>query len=366
MKIGIDAQHLSRPLAGIGRYTWEVLKQIARHPVEIIAYLPNKPVVDINLVPNVRFKVSGFSSNIGRTLWAQSVLAYHANRDQLDVFWGPAHRLPFLLKHQLRTAVTIHDLTWKMAPDTMKRSTYWLDRICMPYAVKRATVVMSDSNCTTSDLKRLRLTTPEKIHTVPLGYTQLPEPGEFAELKSLGIEDNYFLFVGTLEPRKNLYRLLTAYSKLHPKVKDQAQLVIVGGKGWGKHSLIDIIHQLDLGKRVSVLGYIDDSTLSTLYKHAMFLAMPSLYEGFGLPALEAMANGLCLLGSQNTSIDEIAQECGLMINPVNEEEIVTALNRLICDSGLRYKLSFAAKEKASAFQWIKCSASMLNLLKKPS
>jgi glycosyltransferase involved in cell wall biosynthesis len=362
MRIGIDAQHLSQPLTGIGRYTWEVLKQIATNPVEIVAYLPNKPVVDTRLVPNVRFKASDFSSNIGRTFWAQTVLPYHANRDQLDVYWGPAHRLPFFLKPHLRTAVTIHDVTWKMAPETMKRSTYWLDRICMPYALERATVVMADSNCTASDLKRFQLAAPDKVHTVPLGYTQLPKPGEFYELKPLGIEENYFLFVGTLEPRKNLHRLLRAYSKLSPTVRDQARLVIVGGKGWGKHSLIDTIEQLGLGKRVCILGYINDSMLSTLYKHAKFLAMPSIYEGFGLPALEAMANGLCVLGSKDTSIEEIAHNCGLMVNPLSENEILVALDRLISDDLLRRRLVVSARQRASNYQWHQCSTATFELL----
>jgi glycosyltransferase involved in cell wall biosynthesis len=362
MRIGIDAQHLSQPLTGIGRYTWEVLKQIATNPVEIVAYLPNKPVVDTRLVPNVRFKASDFSSNIGRTFWAQTVLPYHANRDQLDVYWGPAHRLPFFLKPHLRTAVTIHDVTWKMAPETMKRSTYWLDRICMPYALERATVVMADSNCTASDLKRFQLAAPDKVHTVPLGYTQLPKPGEFHELKPLGVEDNYFLFVGTLEPRKNLHRLLMAYSKLGPTIRDQAQLVIVGGKGWGKHSLTDTIEQLDLGKRVCVLGYVDDATLSTLYKHAMFLAMPSIYEGFGLPALEAMANGLCILGSKNTSIEEISNGCGLMVDPLNDVSILDALRQLISEKHLREQLAAYSVKTTSVYEWSTCSDRILKIL----
>lgn len=364
MRIGIDAQHLSQSLTGIGRYTWEVLKQLATYPVEIIAYLPQRPIVDTNAVPNVRFEVSNFSSNVGRTLWAQTVLPYKANRDQLDVFWGPAHRLPFLLNSRLRTAVTIHDITWKIAPETMKRSTYWLDRICMPYALKRASVVISDSDCTTGDLRRLQLTTPDKVHTVHLGHTQLPEAGEFDKLRPLGVKDNYFLFVGTLEPRKNLRRLIMAYSKLHPAVRDEAQLVIVGGKGWGTDDLIGIVNQLSLSSRICILGYVNDKMLSTLYKHAMFLAMPSIYEGFGLPALEAMANGLCVLGPKNTSVQEIAQGCGLMVNPLIEEEIVSALERLIKDRDLRQKLSSKAEHNALAYQWSTCSAATLKAFSK--
>ena len=362
MKLGIDAQHLSHALTGIGRYTWEMIKQLSLQPIEIVAYLPSKPVVDIALTPQVHFNISNFSSNIGRTLWAQTILPWQANQDQLDAFWSPAHRLPFLLNRSVNSVVTIHDLTWKIVPQTMKRSTYWLERICMPYALKTSHVIVSDSFATTRDLLSMHMADSQKIHTIHLGHTELPDARPRSDLYDLGLKKDYFLFVGTLEPRKNLSHLLSAYSSLPPRVKDQAQLVIVGGRGWGKLNLADLLVEHELTNHVHVLGFVDDTLLSTLYQHALFLAMPSIYEGFGLPVVEAMSRGLCILGSRGTSIEEIAQDAGLMINPLNVQNIAQGLQQLITSAELRESLAASSRIVASGFTWKKCSQELMQAI----
>jgi glycosyltransferase involved in cell wall biosynthesis len=354
MKLGIDAQHLSHALTGIGRYTWEMLKELAKQPIEIVAYLPNAPVVDTSLVPDVKFRISSIPSSLGRTIWAQTILPWQARQDDLDLFWSPAHRLPFLLPRSLTCAVTIHDLTWKIVPETMKRSSYLLERVCMPHALRRAKVILSDSQATTLDLERLKMADKQKISTISLGHTALPSARSWSELEALGLQQDYFLFVGTLEPRKNLPALLTAYASLAPQVKQSTQLVIVGGRGWGDLNLSDLVAQHQLQSRVKVLGFVDDKLLSSLYQHAQFLAMPSLYEGFGLPALEAMSNGRCVLGSAGTSIEEIVQNCGLLVDPLNTAQIAQALHALISQPQLRERLAANARQVAASFTWEKC------------
>jgi glycosyltransferase involved in cell wall biosynthesis len=362
MRVGIDAQHLSHALTGIGRYTWEMIKQLAQQPVEIVAYLPSQPVVDITTVPQVQFKISDFNSNLRRTAWAQTVLPWQANRDHLDAFWSPAHRLPFLLNRSIRSVVTIHDVTWKIAPHTMKRSTYWLERLCMPHALKKSQVIVSDSYATTQDLLRLQMADPQKIRTIHLGHTQLPHAGPRSDLHASGLQKDYFLFVGTLEPRKNLHALLSAYASLAPAVKDQAELLIVGGRGWGALNLPDLLVKHQLTEHVKVLGFVDDAQLSTLYQHALFLAMPSIYEGFGLPVVEAMSKGLCVLGARETSVEEIAQSAGLMINPHDVQDIAQALQQLITNAALRENLSSSARMTASRFTWERCSQELLHAM----
>ncbi|MFM7330055.1 MAG: glycosyltransferase family 4 protein [Brachymonas sp.] len=363
MKLGIDAQHLSHDLTGIGRYTWEMLKELSQQPTQIVAYLPSAPVVDTASLPQVQFKIANMPSSLGRTLWAQTVLPWQAQQDDLDVFWSPAHRLPWLLSRRIPTAVTIHDVTWKIVPETMRRSTYWLERLCMPWALRRAQAILSDSQATTRDLVRLGMADAKKIHTVALGRTALPEPGPAGMLQARGIEPNYFLFVGTLEPRKNLSALLAAYASLQAQVKRSMQLVIVGGRGWGNLNLPDLLAQHQLHSHVKVLGFVDDALLSTLYKHAQFLAMPSLYEGFGLPALEAMAQGRCVLASAGTSIAEIVQDCGLLVDPRNTPQIARALHQLITEPAICQQLAAQAAQVAARFTWAGCGQQTLQALR---
>ena len=178
------------------------------------------------------------------------------------------------------------------------------------------------------------------------------------------IEQDYFLFVGTLEPRKNLSRLLQAYSKLSVHVKEQAYLVIVGGKGWGKVDVNKIVEDLDLVKYVGMHGYVDDSKLLNLYKNARFLAMPSLYEGFGLPLLEAMVQGVPVLTSNNSSMPEVAGNAGLFVDAKDVDSIKSSLEILITNEAVRKKLAENAKRNASRFDWSKSAKELLSVFER--
>jgi glycosyltransferase involved in cell wall biosynthesis len=353
MKIGVDARLLSRPLAGMGRYTLEMCRALSKQ-ANISLYLyspaPIHPEVEINLgCANIR--TGNWNNGLLRQLWTESSLPLWAKSDGVDVFWGPAHRLPRLLPRDLARVVTIHDLVWKYAGDTMRPLSRVLERYQMPAAVQAADEVVADSNATADAVVEEFFVNRNKLSVVLLGASLAENVAPFGILKDWGISRPYFLFVGTLEPRKNLIRLLTAYSHLSDSTKDQAALVIAGGKGWGDIDINDTVADLGLEKYVRILGYVDESTLATLYANALFLAMPSLYEGFGLPLVEAMVSGTPVLTSNNSSMREIAGNAGLLIDPLDTNSIKNGLELLACNHNERRALANSARENATRFNW---------------
>lgn len=352
MKIGVDARALTRPLTGIGRYTFEMCKVLSSFPeVELQLYSPSPIVHGFPERSNIEIKTSCFHSSYARQIWSETVLPSEVKKNRPDVFWGPAHCLPRFLPKEVPSVVTIHDLVWKFAGDTMRSATLWLERFHMPFAVKKAQQIIADSKATAEAIKQEFQAHDSRITVITPGVTLLQDKRNDSLLQEYGIDKDYFLFVGTLEPRKNLQNLLKAYSSLPVEIKNQAQLIIAGGQGWGKLELEKIIRDLNLKDQVRLIGYVDEFMLATLYANARFLAMPSLYEGFGLPLAEAMSFGVPVLTSNNSSMPEVCQEAGLLVDPLDIHSISKGLIQLITDKKLHSTLASFAKTSASRFDW---------------
>ena len=161
----------------------------------------------------------------------------------------------------------------------------------------------------------------------------------------------YYLFVGTLEPRKNLERLIHAHSILPNSIRNTTKLLIIGGKGWGDVNVEKIVKKFSMQENVEFWGYVDDSILAELYANALFLAMPSLYEGFGLPLIEAMAFGIPMLTSNRSSMPEVAEGAGIFVDPLNLASISKGLGLLLTDPSLRKNLGDRAAIRANKFDW---------------
>jgi glycosyltransferase involved in cell wall biosynthesis len=284
-------------------------------------------------------------------LWSQTVLPRAAARDGVNVFWGATHRLPRFLPARIARVVTIHDLVWKHAGETMRPLSLWMEKRLMPEAVRLADRILAVSQNTADDLLAEYPAARDKVRVVHLGVTSLQSPDTPASLLPLGIEKPYFLFVGTLEPRKNLRRLLAAFAQIPLSVRQRHQLVIVGGKGWGGVNVPAIVAELGLADNVRLPGYVSDAQLATLYAHARFLAMPSVYEGFGLPLLEAMSQGVPVLTSHASSLPEVAGDAGVLVDPLNEGSIAEGLLTLLMNEEKRSALAARARANAERFSW---------------
>ena len=353
MKIGVDARLLSEKHHGISRYTHEVLTRLVKEPAEFFLYSPENIISNNSWdFQNVNLRTSTFSGGkVTRILWSQIQLPYQVREDQLDVFWGPCHRIPRFIPKNVAKVVSIHDLVWKHAPDTMRIWNRLSEQLFMPQSIRAANHIITDSNYVKESLASAYPFTLQKTSVINLGPSIFPNAGEPEDLKSLGVHKPYILFVGTLEPRKNLPRLLRSFGALEEHLRNKVKLVIAGGAGWGSTDIGSYVEELKLTQQVVLLGEVEDKHLSTLYKHAMFLAMPSLMEGFGLPLVEAMSFGIPILASNNSSMPEIVNDSGVLVDPLCEQDITNALQRLITDKNFRDDLQLRSRKNSERFDW---------------
>lgn len=355
MRVGIDARLLSEKVTGIGRYTAELTRKLVEQPGEFYIYSPQPVVAGSWRQDNVVLRSGNFRSRAGRMLWSQSCLPFWAAKDRVNVFWGTTHRLPRYLPDSVARVVTIHDLVWKHAGETMRPLSRWLEKKLMPEALRLADRVIADSYSTLNGLVEEFPESRDRIRVVYPGATELPEPLGFQSLADLGIDRPYFLFVGTLEPRKNLRRLLEAFSHINGTIRNKALLVIAGGKGWGGVDLDTLVRERGLVGNVLAVGYVNDAQLATLYSHALFLAMPSIYEGFGLPLVEAMSFGVPVLTSATSSLPEVAGDAGILVDPLDAFSIANGLMCMLGNDVNREQLAAKAKARAERFTWEKAA-----------
>ncbi len=365
-RIGVDISSVSEHPAGIGRYAFEVIDRLIQSDHDWILFSNSNYLPPRWIRSNVIY-ITAYRSFLGRfrIIWSQTALPLAASKASLDLFWSPAHRLPLLFPPTVTTALTIHDLVWRHAPSTMRPLGRLLDSTLMTPSVRRADCVITVSRNTEVDLVQEMPFVRGKTFPIGLGASKNVEDTDTDHMLPSGVRSEpYFLFVGTLEPRKNLRRLLIAYAMLDGEVQNRVKLVIVGGMGWGKVNIDEITKAYGISDRVCQLGYVSDPALAALYQKAKFLAMPSLYEGFGLPLLEAMVRGVPVLTSNCASMPEVAGRAGLLIDPLSIVSIRDGLQRMILDDATRAELASYARVEASRYSWDETARQTLAVFEK--
>lgn len=363
IRIGVDVKSLTHPLSGIGRYTSSLLKSMTLNKsFEWILY-SHKPISDYQLSnKNIIFRYLNLPKFINGhyIIWSQLILPFWIKRDEIDLFWSPSHRLPLFLPKSVASVVTIHDLVWKKSPQTMNFFNKLLDSFFMPRSVMMSDKIITVSKSTENDLLEEMPYAAGKtkvIYEAGIFYSN------YTNINTKNINKKYILFVGTIEPRKNLVRLLEAYALLPKKIKNEYSLYIVGSKGWGKDIIENNINILGIDEYVKVFGYLSDSDLFNTYQKASLLVMPSLYEGFGLPLIEAMNFGLPLVTSNISSMPEIAGNAAVLIDPYSIKSINEALLKVLSNENLKAKLSKCGLKQSKQYNWTKASKSTLELFK---
>jgi glycosyltransferase involved in cell wall biosynthesis len=360
MKIGVDARMLCKPTAGIGRFIIEIGQRIARINPDIIFYTPNNSGNHLSL----NIKASAWSSLTPKSFeqfWAHTILPYSALRDKVEVFWAPSHRLPLFFNKKIAQVLTIHDLVWVQHPSTMKLPSWLLERIHMPYSISKADRVVAISDSTDRDLRQKFPKFQNKFSVIKPGFNNFFTMNDLHLDNDLATRDKYILFVGTFEPRKNLNRLMEAFSMLPMEIKSRHNLVIAGLDGWGGRKFGAQVKHDILAGRIKFLGYVSDEYLKYLYSNALFLTMPSLYEGFGLPILESMSFGVPVLTSDCSSMPEVSGDAAIFVNPSSTESIFDGLMKMIVDDNLRLTLSLNAKKNIENFSWDRCAKQLIGI-----
>ncbi len=307
-------------------------------------------------------------------LWTHARLSTEMALHSPDVLFVPAHVLPLI--HPRASVVTVHDLGYIYYPEAHEAG----DRRYLDWSTRwnahQAAAVLADSEATKADLVDAYGARPEKIHVVYLGrdesLKQVTNPLRLASLRAkYDLAQRYLLYVGTLQPRKNLERVVQAFERLcgRPELAD-VQLVLAGKQGWLYDSLFQQVARAGLGERVVFPGYIPDEDLPALLSAATAFVYPSLYEGFGIPVLEAGGCGVPVITSNTSSLPEVAGDAALLVDPHDVDAIADAMYRLVTDPALAAELARRGRENVKRFSWEKCARETLAVLesvaKKPT
>ncbi|TCD11307.1 glycosyltransferase family 4 protein [Oricola cellulosilytica] len=361
MHIGVDVRNLTVPaITGIGRVLVETARALSERGVSFTFYWPaNRHPSPLDAIAAANHVTSAFSGGPGRVVWGETALPLAVRKAPPDVFWGPAHRLPPFLPASVPALVTIHDLVWHRYPETMTIGRRLADQVLMRAAVARADFIAADSHATAHDVKAV-LGRDAKVIYPGASYTA---PTDCLDLFSrLDLQDGpYALFVGTLEPRKNLVGLLEAFSRARRAACADWRLVIAGGDGWRDSAIRQALDPLLAAGHVRLAGRVDDPELANLYAGARFLAFPSLYEGFGLPVVEAQQYGVPVLASNRGSLPEVTGAGGLLVDPLDIGEMAQGIHVLFTSDEIHDRLAAAARENARRFSWDAAANRMLSL-----
>jgi glycosyltransferase involved in cell wall biosynthesis len=397
MRIGIDYTSAATQGAGIGRYTRELMRALLA--------LPSNNRYSFFYASSRRIEHSALSTQQSAIhhlpfhdkwlmrVWQRLRLPIPVELivGRVDLFHSPDFTLPPTLPG-MPTLLTVHDLSFIRDPDSAWPSLRAFLNKAVPRSVKRATHVLADSQATKDDLVELFATPAEKITVLYSGVEARFAPvRDQAEIDRVcakyQLPRPFILSVGTLQPRKNYGRLIEAFGQLtaahaersvaeskhalpstqpHPSTaplrgsaQDVYHLVITGGKGWMTESIFEQVKRSGLEGRVHFPGFVDDADLPALYSAADLFAYVSLYEGFGLPLLEAMACGTPVIGSNTSSLPEVMGEAGLQVDPHSVDDIARALQQMIERPELRERSIGLGQERAKLFTWDKAAREVL-------
>lgn len=357
MKISIDATGLGHAKTGTTVYLTQILAEwnqdqsLAHTFIIFVAPKARHHFTALHL--DERFQLlQAPNARPLRVLWQQTLLPFHLARLKIGVHWGPGFVLPLLSRRHM--VVTVHDLTFQLFPaahEPIKRHYFpWMIR----RAVQKAHTVLVISQTTQADLERLQPGSQAKTRLTLLAARPLPG---MAHLQPP--EPGYALFVGTLEPRKNLLHLLRAWRSLAPSVRGPTQLRVIGATGWLVQDVLDSTGEQD---SIHFLGSLTDEALAAQLLGAKFFVYPSLYEGFGLPVLEAMSVGIPVLTSNVGATQEIAAQAALLVDPHSVDSMAQGLARLLQEPELRANLRAAGLQRAAQFSWAQTAHQTLQAL----
>lgn len=364
MLIGVDASRaVVQPRTGTEAYSYHLISSLisARGSHRLRLYF-NRPA------PAGELRGTGVE-HVGMPfprLWTHARLSAEMLRRPPDVLFVPSHVLPVVRPR--RSVVTVHDLGYLRFPEAHSRSRWWHLHLSTQFNARVACLVIADSIATRDDLERFYGVSPKKVRIVHLGRGQqfrplMPEEASAIRQK-YGLPDSYLLAVGTLQPRKNLARLFDAFALARPSLPPGTRLAVAGARGFAAGEVER--RAGELGESVRFLGYVPEADLPSLMGAATALVFPSLYEGFGLPALEAMACGTPVVCSNTSSLPEVVGDAARFVDPADAESIASGLVAVAGDADLRARLRAAGLVRASGFSWERAAAAALRVIEEAS
>ena len=367
MRIAIDIRPLTLPRTGTGTYAFNLIKEIAKIDKENEYWLcAHRSLAEDceELFPNssnFHLQINHYPLGI---LWQQFCLPSLLRRLKIDLFHSTLLTLPFSVP--CAGVVTIYDLVFRMFPEKHTFANRTITNLSVANSAKISERIIVNSKNTKRDLIKHLSVDERKIKVTLLAAEDIYWPcGDSRSL--IKIRDKYsksekfILSVGTLEPRKNFLRLIQAYHSFRKRTPNPPKLLIVGKKGWGYRETLRTASELGLEREVIFTGYLPSEEMPLIYNACEFFIYPSLYEGFGLPPLEAMACGKAVISSNSSSLPEVVGPAGILVDPFNTKEMEEAIARLWREGNLRKELGFKGLERAKLFSWEKMAKETLKI-----
>ena len=376
MHIAIDGRTIVRNRTGVGVYAERLVRsllQIDSKNTYTLYLLEDTSSIE---APNLtKVMVNRFAGMGPNRFWENFVLPFSFSRHKIDVYFSPAYVLPVLRRaprqhggsHRTKCVVTIHDLVSYAFPETFTLKMRLWQRIFVGNAVRVADRILADSQATKEDILRYYRIDPDRVDVVylPVGeqFKRVDDCAVLSAMRQqLGLPEKFILYVGTLEPRKNVARLAEAYAQLPEQLREEYALVLAGAPGWYSDEIIRSIDALKMPGRILRLGYVDQSKLPVLYSLASAFAYLSVYEGFGAPPIEAMACGTPVLCSSTSSLPEAVGNAGVLVDPSNVVQIRDGLQRILTDNVLRTELIAAGEKRVQEFNALDKAKEVLKII----
>ncbi len=368
MIIGIDGNEANvEKKVGVSVYTLKLLEYFAKQAkpeLKFRIFLRNLPLFDLPQTTDYfQYEVVA-----GKYFWSQfflplALLKNKFSKNRISVFFSPAHYAPRYSPCPVIT--TVHDLSYFHYPNEFLKKDLYQLKNWTEYSVRQSKKVICVSQTTKKDLIKYYAVPEEKIEVVYNGFEKDLQPRtNNQEPTTYNLQPHkYLLYVGTIQPRKNILALVKAFGLFREKYPD-FKLVIAGKKGWLYEDLYREINNTVYQDKIIFTDFISDNQLVDLYKNAFSYVLPSLYEGFGIPVLEAMSYGCPAICSYTSSLPEIAGDAALYFDPENFQELAEKLTILKENKELRNELIKKGKERTKKFSWEKCGEETLNILKK--
>ncbi len=376
MNIGIDVRLLLSPVrTGVGEYTYELLNAIFQIDKQnqyflfynsykdLDKYLPNWKYNNVHFVKkNWPNKIFNFCQKFLNWPKIDKIITKKAPPQNLDYFFSPNFNFTALSK-KTKKILTVHDLSFEFFPEYFSfKQKLWHSFIRPKKQCFKSNIILVPSVNTKRDLINFYNIPENKIHVIYPGISPVfknsPEQN-----RKLNLPDNYVLFLGTIEPRKNILSIVEAYEKSFTRLPLPYHLVIAGARGWKNKEIFKRIDNSPLKQKISFVDYIKNEDKPELYRRANIFVYPSFYEGFGFPVLEAMYSGLPVITSNRSSMPEITSSGAWLVDPNKSTQIADGLVEILNNPKLKDTLVVGATKEAKKFDWIKTAKEFLEILK---
>lgn len=359
MRIGFDVSALVKEAAGIGQCIINIIENTMELDTENEYFLFTYDKIKLPFSLKENWTIVDYGGANHKQIRYFTALPQILKKMKIEVFFGTRHYLP-PFNHKIRYVALVHDLIPLRMPELFTKGHLQRFAVFTAICKHQADSYIAVSEATKADILHYMKVPEEKIEVIYEGANpnftpERDEAGIKETMERFGIDEKYLLCLSTVEPRKNMLRTIQAYEQYVLKNELPYKLVIVGGKGWNNGEIYDYVNEHHLDNHVIFTGYVSNDDVKNIYANASVFIYASLYEGFGIPVLEAMQSGVPVITSNVSSMPEVAGDACILINPYEVDEIKDAIVKVLSSPELQEEMRNKGIERSKLFSWRKCS-----------